>query len=131
VLELARVLRPGGALLLTTPNFNGLSRRVLNRRWRVIDPEHVGYFTPRTLARELGRAGFGQVRVGSRGLDVTAWRAPQAGRETPCFDAARSAALRERVNGSTLLRGSKEAVNVLLGLAGLGDGLVAWARRSA
>jgi 2-polyprenyl-3-methyl-5-hydroxy-6-metoxy-1,4-benzoquinol methylase len=56
--ELARVTRPGGALLLTTPNFGGLTRRALGTRWRVITPEHLGYFTPRTLAAALRAAGY-------------------------------------------------------------------------
>ncbi len=61
--EVARVLRPGGLLLLTTPNFGGLSRRLLGWRWRVIDPEHLGYFSPHTLRCELRRLGFDRLSV--------------------------------------------------------------------
>src|SRR5262249_34567562 len=43
--KLGRLTRPGGLLLLTTPNFGGLSRRLLGMRWRVVVPEHLGYFT--------------------------------------------------------------------------------------
>ncbi|HEX6739946.1 MAG TPA: class I SAM-dependent methyltransferase, partial [Vicinamibacteria bacterium] len=68
---LARITRPGGLLLLSTPNHGGLSRRWLGLRWRVIDPEHLGYFTPRTLASAARRAGFGEVRVRSRSLDIS------------------------------------------------------------
>jgi hypothetical protein len=50
-------VRSGGLLLLTTPNFDGLSRRCLGPRWRVIAPEHLGYFTPSTLARAVREAG--------------------------------------------------------------------------
>jgi 2-polyprenyl-3-methyl-5-hydroxy-6-metoxy-1,4-benzoquinol methylase len=126
--EIARVLRPGGLLLLTTPNFNGLSRRLLGLRWRVIDPEHLGYFTPRTLTRALRSAGLREPRVRARTLDITTWRrAPQGG--TVRFDPQRAAALRDGINASGALRRAKEGLNVVLGALGCGDSLLAWAQR--
>jgi SAM-dependent methyltransferase len=54
-----RVLRPGGTILLTTPNFNAISRWGLGVGWSILSPgEHVYYFTASTLARLLTRAGF-------------------------------------------------------------------------
>ena len=39
-----RVIRPGGALYLTTPHVDSLSRRLLGARWRPIEvPEHDAY----------------------------------------------------------------------------------------
>lgn len=56
-------LKPGGAMLLSTPNFNALSRRILGRQWAVISPgEHLYYFTEPSLAALLARAGFVDVR---------------------------------------------------------------------
>ncbi len=127
--ELARVLRPGGLLLLTTPNFGGLSRRLLGWRWRVIDPEHLGYFTPRTLRGELRRHGFDPVSVRSRGLDVTTWSGPAPG-GVRRFDPVKSARWRDGINASALLRPAKDGLNGVLALTGLGDSLLAWARRS-
>ncbi len=127
--ELRRVLRPGGLLLLTTPSFAGLSRRGLGLRWRVIDPEHLGYFTVRTLRQALRAAGFAGVRVRSRGLDVWAWRRPAGDEQRARFDPCAAAATRERVDASRVLHAAKESVHGLLGLTGLGDSLLAWARR--
>lgn len=127
--ELRRVLRPGGLLLLSTPSFAGLSRRGLGLRWRVIDPEHLGYFTARTLRAALLSAGFTRAQVRSRGLDVWAWRRPAAGESRPGFDARAAANARERVDASRLLHAAKEGVHGLLGVTGLGDSLLAWARR--
>ncbi len=129
LLELRRVLRPGGLLLLSTPSFAGLTRRGLGLRWRVIDPEHLGYFTARTLRAALRSAGFARASVSSRGLDVWAWRRPAAGDEIARFDPQAAAATRERVDGSRLLHAAKEGVHGLLGLTGLGDSLLAWAWR--
>jgi SAM-dependent methyltransferase len=61
--RVARAIKPGGHILLSTPNFNALSRRALGRQWAVISPgEHLYYFTETSLERLLVRAGFANVR---------------------------------------------------------------------
>jgi SAM-dependent methyltransferase len=127
--ELARITRPGGLLILTTPNLRGLSGRLLGLRWRVVSPEHLGYFAPRILARALGHAGYARVRVRTRSLDVLSWRRPPGPGGVARFDPHASAALRERIESSASLGLAKEAVNALLGVSGLGDSVLAWARR--
>jgi 2-polyprenyl-3-methyl-5-hydroxy-6-metoxy-1,4-benzoquinol methylase len=52
-------LRPGGALLLSTPDIGALTARLLGRRWAFMTPpEHLGFFNRRSLRflleRELG-----------------------------------------------------------------------------
>jgi|HubBroStandDraft_2_1064218.scaffolds.fasta_scaffold06781_4 SAM-dependent methyltransferase len=65
--ESLRILRPGGLLLLTTPNVRGLiqrfvkaKRRLAGQPWCPIDdvPWHLWGFTPQTMANCLTRAGF-------------------------------------------------------------------------
>jgi 2-polyprenyl-3-methyl-5-hydroxy-6-metoxy-1,4-benzoquinol methylase len=57
-----RALRPGGLLVVSTPNFSALSRYVLGVDWAVLSPlEHVYYFTERTLTRMLEACGFRDV----------------------------------------------------------------------
>ncbi|HET7034544.1 MAG TPA: class I SAM-dependent methyltransferase [Thermomicrobiaceae bacterium] len=57
--ELARVLRPGGALVLWLPNADSLAARLLGARWIGYDaPRHLYAFTPRTLGCLLARHGF-------------------------------------------------------------------------
>ncbi len=126
--EIARVTRPGGLLLLTTPNFDGASRRRFGLAWRVVDPEHLGYFTRGTLAAALARAGFASARVHSRSLDVLSWRRTAAG-APPAFDPAAAAALREAVSRNRVLGVAREAAHLALRATGLGDSLLAWARR--
>lgn len=126
--ETARIVRPGGLLLLTTPNYHGLSRRLLGVRWRVIDPEHLAYFTPRTLGEALRLAGYREVRVKARSLDLSTWRRGRGDR-VAAFDPHASARIRDGVESSILLRAAKHAVNAALGLTGLGDSLLSWARR--
>jgi len=129
LVELCRVTRPGGLLLLTTPNFDGLSRRCLGVRWRVIDPEHLGYFTPSTLRRTVRRAGYRDVHVRSRSLDVLSWRRGTGPVGARAFEPFASARLRDTVQGSTVLRFGKALVNSALRVTKLGDSLLLWARR--
>lgn len=59
-----RLLKPGGRILLLTPNAASLSRKLMGLRWLHYKVEHLYYFTPDALSGFLGRAGFGEVKVG-------------------------------------------------------------------
>lgn len=65
------LLAPGGLLYLTTPNHASVTRRLVKEEWYC--PEHIAYFTPRTL-RELLRSSLPghRTRVGSRNLSAAA-----------------------------------------------------------
>jgi SAM-dependent methyltransferase len=129
LIEWARVLRPGGLLLVTTPNWGGISGRMLGTRWRVVAPEHLVYFTTASLNSTIAAAGFRDVRIRSRALDLFAWKRPERGSFRVAFDPARAAKARDRVNRNPVLRHAKETVHAVLGLIGLGDTLLAWARK--
>ncbi len=57
--EIRRVLKPGGRLILNTPDFASSSRAMLGKAWAVLTPaEHLFYFREGTLRRMLEKAGF-------------------------------------------------------------------------
>jgi 2-polyprenyl-3-methyl-5-hydroxy-6-metoxy-1,4-benzoquinol methylase len=62
--ECLRVLKPGGVLVLATPNINSDGHRVFGRNWSNLDPpRHLHLFSGTTL-KECGiRAGFQNMEV--------------------------------------------------------------------
>jgi SAM-dependent methyltransferase len=129
--ESRRILRAGGLLLLTTPNFGSLSRRLLADRWRIVDPEHLVLFTGRGLRLALGRAGLRPLRVWSRNLDPTELVRGLKGRSIRGGEERQRQvdACRATVASRAWLRMLKGAANVALKTLALGDTLEAWAER--
>jgi len=51
-------LKPGGLLVLETPDIDSLPFRILKARWRQFIPEHYFFFDRRTMTKLLVDAGF-------------------------------------------------------------------------
>ncbi|MDD5449069.1 MAG: class I SAM-dependent methyltransferase [Candidatus Omnitrophica bacterium] len=51
LVEVNRVLRTGGILIMTTPNFNCITRILLQAKWSLIHNEHLFYFTPASIKK--------------------------------------------------------------------------------
>jgi SAM-dependent methyltransferase len=86
--ECARLLRPGGRLVMITPNLDALGHAALGRDWRGLEPpRHLFLFTARTLRRFARRAGFARTAVcTSTGQTAPDWPMLRAS-----LDAARAA----------------------------------------
>jgi SAM-dependent methyltransferase len=61
-------LAPGGVLAAVLPNAASLVHRLLGPRWPHYAPEHLFFWTPRALERQLAAAGFAvhAIRTGLR-----------------------------------------------------------------
>jgi 2-polyprenyl-3-methyl-5-hydroxy-6-metoxy-1,4-benzoquinol methylase len=58
LLEVRRVLKPGGVAYIVTPDIESLSARLLRGKWWGLRPAHIYYFSRSTLQRMLEKHGF-------------------------------------------------------------------------
>jgi cyclopropane fatty-acyl-phospholipid synthase-like methyltransferase len=64
-------LLPGGQLILSTPNYDSLYRRLLGKHWFYhIPSQHLVYFTPKTIRNLLRQAGFQEVVIHTSGRSL-------------------------------------------------------------
>ena len=57
--EVCRVLRPNGVIILKVPNFASINRVILGTKWSGFRfPDHLNYFTPKTLRAACNKAGL-------------------------------------------------------------------------
>ena len=133
------VLRPGGLVYLTTPNFNSLSRYYVKQDWSIIEyPEHLSYYTAKTLRLLFDKSGFKTASIGATGISVgrlnhqktPAQPAPPASQPEPSPAAADPSTfrtddekLRKRVEGNPLLKLAVQATNSALSTFKVGDTL--------
>jgi len=59
LVEVNRILKPGGHLLISLPNFRSLQARIMKSDWYHLDiPRHIFHFTPQTITQLLAKTGF-------------------------------------------------------------------------
>lgn len=69
--DVGRRLRPGGLLVLETPDIGSAHYRFFGARWRQFIPEHYFFFDKGTLTRLLETCGFRVVRLEHVGKHAT------------------------------------------------------------
>jgi len=62
-----RLLRPGGLIVIHTMDIDSLFARVMGPRWPWLMEMHIYYFSQRTMAAMLDKAGFSVIRSGPQG----------------------------------------------------------------
>ena len=126
--HISKMLRKGGLVYLTTPNFNSLLRRKLKIQYNVIKyPEHLSYYTPKTIIRLFNSNGFKKWKVETTGISLTRLRTSQ-GSSAQKFVSASSddEKLRQQMDEKWYLGLVKSAINTTLTAIGSGDSLKGW-----
>jgi 2-polyprenyl-3-methyl-5-hydroxy-6-metoxy-1,4-benzoquinol methylase len=122
------VLRKGGLVYVTTPNFNSLLRYRLKEAYNVITyPEHLSYYTPKTLKQVFKKCGFTCKKIETTGISLTRLKTSQ-GKTSEAFisETSTDEQLRTNIETKWYLQLAKRAVNGMLTLIGKGDSLKGW-----
>lgn len=70
--DISKILKPGGYIVLSTPNYRGLSARIFRRKWLHWHvPYHLHYFTRESMDRLAHTTGFELVTC--RTITNSAW----------------------------------------------------------
>ena len=118
-----KILRKGGLVYLTTPNFNSLLRYRLKSAYNVITyPEHLSYYTKRTIHRLFKNKGFKKHKLQTTGISLTRLKT-SSGKSNQEFISATSddEQLRNKIEGNKLMQVVKTVLNGTLSLFGVGD----------
>ncbi len=119
------VLRKGGVLYLTTPNFNSILRYRLKEQYNVIEyPNHLCYYTPQTLQNLFTSNGFDKMDMKTTGISLTRLRTSKgkSDQEFVC-ETSDDEMLRYRIEKNPALKVMKSSTNGVLNLLKKGDSL--------
>jgi 2-polyprenyl-3-methyl-5-hydroxy-6-metoxy-1,4-benzoquinol methylase len=133
VREAERVLRPGGFLATSVPNYDSLSVLLLGTRYRYIELAHLNYFNRRTLGRLLQRAGFDISYMETRSFNPYVVWQDLRGSRTDTEEMIRETQLSRSFKTKTGFAPARFAYSIvdrLLQITGHGDSLLMAARKS-
>jgi len=123
-LNFKALLRKGGLLYVTTPNFNCIERYVLGSKYDVIEyPEHLCYYTAHTLRALFKAQGFKAHRIEAVNIDFSKFRKGKIGLES---NMAEESSLRDNIESNPLLLALKNTLNTILNLFKVGNALKGW-----
>jgi 2-polyprenyl-3-methyl-5-hydroxy-6-metoxy-1,4-benzoquinol methylase len=132
-----RILKPGGALAISTPNLGGIGCRLLGANAFAMWPdEHIFYFGPASIRRALRLAHFTDMEIASREIypeNATAILARLLGKNGNGHIGAANAAdpgvrpVKKLFRNNSALKALRGAFNGLFAAVPIGDELLAFA----
>jgi 2-polyprenyl-3-methyl-5-hydroxy-6-metoxy-1,4-benzoquinol methylase len=123
-----KILRKGGLVYCTTPNFNAVERFQLGASWNVLTyPEHLSYYTPKTLKGVFKETGFKTKKVLATGVSLTRIKKSKGISDQAIVSATSDdEKLRNQIAGNPLLGIAKDIINWKLTVFGVGNSLKGW-----
>ncbi len=125
VKEMYRILRENGKVYITTPNFNSLLRYRLKSKYDIIGyPNHLCFFTKKTLRKLFSEAGFNVQQIKTTGISLTRIKTSK-GKSNQAYvsETSDDEILRHKIENSRFLNFGKKVANWGLNLFGVGDSL--------
>lgn len=125
-----KLVRTGGVLYLTTPNFNSLSRFMTGPKWSIISyPDHLAYFTPKTLKKLMNKNNFGVYNLWTTGVSLERMR-QSFSKTPPCSKSPGEKGYcnidrewQEKIEHRPFLKIAKQITNSLLTFTRIGDNM--------
>ncbi|HIK26379.1 MAG: class I SAM-dependent methyltransferase [Thermosynechococcus sp. Uc] len=118
IYQISRFLRRGGLFYCTTPNFNSIVRYILQEKYSIIHyPEHLCYYTPKTLRELMVKNGFLCKKVETTGIDFDRLFPKKELRNLLKVDNEK---IRIATEKNSLLNFAKRAANFILATTSLG-----------
>jgi 2-polyprenyl-3-methyl-5-hydroxy-6-metoxy-1,4-benzoquinol methylase len=125
-----KILRPGGIVYVTTPNFNSVSRDIVGPKWNIIEyPEHLSYYTSRTLIKLFDTAGFNLCDISTTGISLSRIKS-STGSNLVNGGSFSDEAFRKKTEEKFIFRLLKATVNYFLNLFRKGDAIKASFQRN-
>ncbi len=119
-----QLLREGGVVYLTTPNFDSLSRYLLKDKWSIIEyPEHLCYYTSSTLNYLFKNSGFKKSNVLTTGISLNRLKHNTNNSGETAIKKNEDELLRNKTENNPLFGLLKKMVNGVLSITHKGDTL--------
>jgi len=120
-------LRKGGLTYITTPNFNAIERYLLKGNYNVIEyPEHLSYYTPKTIDLLLTKCGFKKVKIKTTGISIARIKnSLNKGEKSHESNICNDEDLRKSLE-TGYKKHIKSFINWTLSLLGIGNSMKSW-----
>ncbi len=128
------ILREGGLFYFTTPNFNAIERYVLKEKYNVIEyPEHLCYYTKKTINYLLKNAGFRKLRLLTTGFSISRLKVSMgnAASNERSINNSTDERIRASFETNRLKKFVKKTINSALNIFGVGSSLKGWYLKSS